>query len=126
MKKKLFALIATLGVAFAVLVPAGAMAYDPYSEICKTNGAGGSAACTTPKGNPVVSTINKVSTVITIIAVPAAVIILAIAGIMFITSGGDSGKVAAARRTVIYTAVGLAVIIFARVIIGFVITNVYK
>jgi hypothetical protein len=131
MKKKLLALVAALGVTAALLAPATALAIEPFQDACKAPGAAAavanSAACTTQTGgNPVVDTMNKIGSLLLIIAAPAAVIIITVAGIIMVASGGDSGKVATARRTIIYTAVGLVVLIFARVIIGFVITNVYK
>ncbi len=49
-----------------------------------------------------------------------AVIIIIIAGIMYTTSGGDSGKVAQAKDAILYAVVGLVVIILAFVITGFI------
>lgn len=53
-----------------------------------------------------------------------AVIIIIIAAIQYITSGGDSQKVAKAKDTIIYALVGLVVAILAFVIVNFVLDAV--
>lgn len=50
-----------------------------------------------------------------------AVIVIIIAGIQFMLSGGDPGKAAAARNTIIYALIGLVVCILATSIVTFVI-----
>jgi hypothetical protein len=50
-----------------------------------------------------------------------SVLVITIAGIQFMTSGGEPQKVANAKNTIIYALVGLAVAIFAAVIVNFVI-----
>lgn len=47
------------------------------------------------------------------LSIPVAAIMFVIAGVMFVTSAGDPEKVRTARKVMIYTAVGLAVIILA-------------
>lgn len=53
-----------------------------------------------------------------------AVIVIIIAAIKFITSQGEPQKVANARNTIIYAAIGLVVSILAHVIVNFVIEAV--
>ncbi len=53
----------------------------------------------------------------------AAVIVIIIAGIMYATSEGDSGKTAKAKNMILYAVVGLVVIILAFVITGFIMGN---
>ncbi len=50
-----------------------------------------------------------------------AVIVIIIAGIMYVTSTGDSGKVAKAKNLLTYSIVGLVVVLLAFVITNFVI-----
>lgn len=52
-----------------------------------------------------------------------AVIVIIIAGIMYTTSSGDSGKITAAKNTIIYAAVGLVVAILAGAIVSLVATQ---
>ena len=44
---------------------------------------------------------------------PIAGVMFVVAGVMFVTSAGDPERVRTARRVMIYTAVGLAVILVA-------------
>jgi hypothetical protein len=45
-------------------------------------------------------------------------------GFLYVTSAGDAGKVKKAKDTLLYAAVGLVVIVVARVIVIFVINKV--
>lgn len=49
----------------------------------------------------------------------AAVIFIVIAGIRLIVSGGSDTQKDAAKKTILYVVIGLLVILFARVIVGF-------
>jgi len=51
----------------------------------------------------------------------AAVVVIIIAGIFYITSAGDAGKVTRAKNTILYSIVGLIVVLVAFVITNFVI-----
>jgi hypothetical protein len=53
-----------------------------------------------------------------------AVFMIIIAGLTIATSGGDSSKIGKARDSIIYASVGLAVIVFARILVQFVIERV--
>jgi type IV secretory pathway VirB2 component (pilin)/nitrogen fixation-related uncharacterized protein len=50
-----------------------------------------------------------------------AVIMIIIAGIKFVTSGGDSGKVASARSSLLYAVVGLVIVAVSQVVVIYVI-----
>lgn len=129
MRKKLLLIAAALLVGVVFLLPASAEAINLFGDACSQSGSDESAACSgtgTAGSNPIVNTLNKVTVLVSVIAGAAAVILLVIAGFMFVTSGGDTSKVESAKKTVIYTVVGLFVIVLARLIIGFVISNVYK
>lgn len=58
------------------------------------------------------------------IAGAIAVIVLIIAGINYITSGGDANKLTTAKNTIVYTVVGLLFIITAFAITNFMIARV--
>lgn len=49
-----------------------------------------------------------------------AIIIIIIAGFMYVTSTGDAAKVAKAKNAILYAIIGLIIIIFAYVITGFI------
>lgn len=123
MRLKVF--VASLAVLVGVLVAAQtATAADVFSGACGA-GSSGSAVCgKQSSSNPLTGpngTLRKVTRLIAAIAGVAAVIMILIGGIMYITSGGDAGKVSSAKNTIIYAAVGLVVIATAQAITTFVI-----
>ena len=61
--------------------------------------------------------------ILSIIAGVAAIIMVIMAGFKYITSGGDSGKVANAKNTLIYALVGAAVAVLAQFLVHFVINK---
>jgi len=69
--------------------------------------------------NVIKNIINILSIVIGIIAV----IMIIINGLRFITSGGDSQKVASARNGIIYALVGLLFVALAQIIVKFVLST---
>src|SRR5690348_11943193 len=50
----------------------------------------------------------------------AAVIMIVIAGLKYVTSGGDSGSISSAKNTLVYAIVGLIIVLLAQVIVQFV------
>ena len=68
--------------------------------------------------------INRViSSIINILSITvgiAAVIMIIVSGFKYITSGGDSSRIAGAKTTLIYALVGLAVAALAQVLVNFV------
>ncbi len=52
-----------------------------------------------------------------------AVFMIIIAGLTIATSAGDSSKISKARDSIIYASIGLAVIVFARILVQFVISR---
>ncbi|HUC88236.1 MAG TPA: hypothetical protein VMR95_03760 [Candidatus Binatia bacterium] len=53
-----------------------------------------------------------------------ALIIIIIAAIQFVTSGGDPQETAKARNTLLYAAIGLIVAVSAEVLVTFVLNNI--
>ncbi|MCX6727402.1 MAG: pilin [Candidatus Saccharibacteria bacterium] len=49
-----------------------------------------------------------------------AVVMIIVGGIKYITSGGDSGNVTAAKNTILYAVIGLVVVALAQIIVKFV------
>jgi magnesium-transporting ATPase (P-type) len=74
---------------------------------------------TNKETNPVVGTINKVANIIAYLAAAIAIIMVMYGGFLFMISDGSSDKVSKGRQTILYAAVGLAVIIAARLLINF-------
>lgn len=65
----------------------------------------------------------RVTNIIALLAGLTAVIVIIIAGLQFVFAGGDAQKVSTARSAIIFAIVGLIVIVAARAIIAFVITE---
>ena len=85
----------------------------------------GTTGCSDAKGSPSVqSTITLVINVLSFVVGFAAVIMIIIGGFRFITAGGDSGKVASAKDSVLYSIVGLVVVVLAQTIVKFVLNKV--
>jgi hypothetical protein len=107
------------------LAPQSAAAVEFFGGLCEGAGSG-TAACS--GGNEEISGTNgiilRATELVSIIAGIAAVIIIMIAGIMFITAAGDSNKISTAKKTIVYAVVGLVVIVLARTIVTFVIGNI--
>ncbi len=68
--------------------------------------------------------VSDVTTLISVVAGIAAVIMLIYGGFTYITSGGDSNKIQDAKKIITWSIVGLLVIVLARSIIVFVINRV--
>jgi cytochrome bd-type quinol oxidase subunit 2 len=118
--KKLTVIFALFG--FLVLLPSSAVSAQS-SLACE--GLTGIEDCTVPSETEpsVKSTLETMLDLLSMVAGIIAVIMIIVAGTKFITSQGDSGKVASARSSIIYALVGLIIVILAQTIIYFVIDN---
>ena len=121
-------LLIAFGLIGFFLVPAlpAAAQTDPFGQACDsttsgppvqgpglpaggnagTNAVSGSAACTNPSrggANPLLGpngTLTKVTKFVSYIAGICAIIIIIVGGFMYVTSGGDSGKISNAKDAV--------------------------
>jgi hypothetical protein len=105
------------------VVAASPVAADAVSDACSGIGlAGGS--CKSDEG---AKGINKLLTavlqILTVVAGVAAVIMIILAGFRYITSGGDTAKVVAAKSSLVYAIVGLFVVALAQIIVHFVLAK---
>jgi hypothetical protein len=131
MKYVMLSMFSLFGVLF-LLQPVNAEPepFDPFAGSCEVDGTGDAAICNERvDGNtdPLAGengAINQIANIIAIFAGVVAVIIIIIAGITMILSGGDSTKVQNSRNAIIYAAVGLVVIVLARGIVALVINLV--
>lgn len=136
MNKLLVALAALITGLFVIAPITGAFDILPGDSVCQeaqTNSGAksqpsavcqdknnGSSYAVSGKG----SLILTVTRLIAIAAGIAAVIMIIVSGFQFIFSGGESEKAASARKTLLYAVVGLVIIVFAEVIIEFVVSHV--
>ena len=120
------AIVLVLG--FTPLVSISASTGNLFNGAC-TGAGNASAVCQDDNSptNPLIGpngVLLKVSAIIALIAGVAAVIVILISGLGFITSGGDPAKAQKARGALIGALVGLVIIVLAESIIGFVLSKV--
>lgn len=78
-------------------------------------------------GNPLLGpdgVLTKAVNIIALVVGVTAVFVIIIAGLRFITSGGDSAKASSARQAVIYALVGLVVAVLSKTIVTFVLDKI--
>jgi len=124
--KKILALCVLAGVLMVPVFVGPLASADPtgaaISSVCDsiTNGTG----CTASGASPVTSIIRLVLITLSVLIGFVAVIMVIVNGFRFVTSGGDAGKVKAARSGIIYALIGLAVAALAQVMVHFVLHQV--
>lgn len=115
-----------LGGTTAISLPIYA-AFDPNADICRSTPQ--ATVCqdsANNTGNPIAGKdgiITKAVQVIALLTGIAAVIAIIIGGLRFVLSGGDSEKVATAKSTILYAAIGLVIAALAQVIVVFVLSR---
>ena len=62
--------------------------------------------------------INKVIDLLKAIAIPVATIMIIISGIQYLTSAGNEERASRARKTLLYTVIGFAIIMSVDFIVG--------
>lgn len=87
-------------------------------DLSQTNCTGNTAtSSSTTKINDLVKTVINVFSIIVGIV---SVIMIIVAGLRYITSGGESSNVSGAKNTIIYAIVGLVIVALAQFIVQFV------
>ena len=85
----------------------------------------GASYCTNlPQGAASSSNLQHLLQIVIATLAAAAVLIIVIAGLNFVTAGGDSAKVAKARGTIVYALIGLVIAIGAEAIVTFVLGKI--
>ncbi len=132
MKNKISLILTFFTIVFGggFLFPVNATAVDVLSpacnnpnaverpKICDDNQSGASDS-----DNPIVGPngiVTKAVQILTIVMGIAAVIVIIISGIKFVTSGGNSENIDKAKKGLTYAVVGLLIAIFAQAIVSFV------
>jgi hypothetical protein len=115
----LAALAVSCGLVFAVAAPVSAQ--TAKDAVCDGINIGGGQC--NDNGGGLEKVITLVIKIISIVAGVAAVIMIVLAGLRYITSGGDSSKVAGAKTAIIYAIVGLVIVILSQVIVRYVVSS---
>ncbi|MCL2280842.1 pilin [Candidatus Saccharibacteria bacterium] len=115
-------MIAVLGLALMPVLPARAANCDSVSGtslaacsacIAEEGATWEDGKCVRKSGGDITSIIHTVINAMLFIVGILAVIMIVFAGIRYVTSAGDKGKVDAAKNTIIYSVVGLIVSVIA-------------
>lgn len=130
MKRLITSLLMLLTLTFSVgMFTQPALAWSPFGGVDCGGNRTNSAVCSDAKGkdDPISGAnglILKITNIVAVIAGVAAVVIIILAGLRFIQSGGSSEDIAGARRSIIYASVGLVVIVLARALIGLILSTI--
>lgn len=76
-----------------------------------------------PRNEPTGDTFSSIMSVVFGILGVICVLVIALAGLQYVLSGGDPQKTAKAKNTILYAVIGLAVAIVAGSIVNFVFNN---
>lgn len=108
--------------AFGFLLPVNVLAQTPKDDACKglelTGGTCDGSADTDVNG-----ILSTVINIFSLIVGVTAVIMIIVAGLRYVTSGGDAANTKAARDTILYAVIGLVIVALAQVIVRFVLTR---
>jgi hypothetical protein len=118
--------------------PAPTQAFDIFNGVnCNSGQNSESAACSSKvkkdpnTGEPINPLTGQdglllnITNIVAYIAGAAAIILIVVSGIRFMTAGGDSAKVTAARQTLTGALIGIAVIVLARTLIIYVVKTLH-
>lgn len=130
-KRVIISLIAALGLAVPMFAPAVASAAEIDSNLsCGANldfsNAGGDCETNNPDGDAssrVQKIVTNIINIVSLVVGVAAVIMIMVGGLRYITSNGDSGQVGNAKNTILYAVVGLIVVALAQIIVRFVVNK---
>ena len=114
--------LSTLAVAWCVQA-GSAGATDLFNQVCTGSGSQ-SSACNKTNDDIVSRTVGKVTNLVTYISGIVAVIMIMVGGFLYLTANGDASKVADAKNTIVFTLIGVTVVVLSRFIILFVLNRV--
>ncbi len=104
------------------LLPASAFAAtDP--NVCQgIQDASGTTSCSSD-GSSITGLVRTVITILSLVVGFAAVIMIIVGGLKYVTSNGDTSNTASAKNTIIYAVVGLVIAALAQFLVQFVINK---
>jgi type IV secretory pathway VirB2 component (pilin) len=95
--------------------------------VCDAIGSGTDCVETDDQGGTKVdSVIKTIVKLLGFVAGMLAVIMIIVSGIKYVTSGGDSNKIASAKNTLVYAIVGIIIVALSQVIVRFVLGQTAK
>ena len=131
---KIKLLLSSLVIAFSMLVAplalvgvAAAVDYNPGGAAC--NGANGepvvdgSGCPESDSENSLPTIVGKVINIFSWVVGAVSVIMIIYGGFKYITSGGDTNGVTAAKNTILYALIGLVIVALSQIIVNFVLNK---
>ena len=116
--------LASLGVLVAVfgltLYARPVLAANTTAQQAACEAINGTAGCTTNGSGDLTKVIGLIINIMSVVIGAIAVIMIIVAGYKYISSGGESGKVTAAKNTLIYAIIGLVIVALAQFMVRFV------
>lgn len=124
-KRTLLIIIASFGFAltFTAITPQQLIAQTPKDAACEGVRLTGGSCGGNAEGQ-VSGILATVIDIFSLIVGVAAVIMIVVGGLRYITSGGDANSTKGAKDTIIYAIIGLVIVALAQVIVRFVLSNV--
>jgi hypothetical protein len=129
---KILLLIAVFSALLFASLPSKASAFDIYNTRqqgvdCSKDQNKESAVCVSKTDKDPLTGTNgllvRITYIVSFVAGAAAVIVIIVGSIKYITSGGDSNRVNSARNTILYALVGLVIIILAPTLIVYLVSK---
>lgn len=128
MRKLILAFVSSL---VLLAVPVTVSAYRPFDTACSSGNTADSAVCAGQDKETVNDPITgptgliiKAAQIVSLATGVAAVLVIIIAGIRFMTASGDPSSINQAKNTILYAVIGLIVAILAQAIIAFVVNRI--
>lgn len=124
MKKLFLALVASLTISFGFggLALAQSPTQSAKAEVCSGISGQTGGSCD-QSGADINNIVKVILQILSWIAGIAAVIMIVIGGLRYITSGGDSSSIASAKGTLIYALVGVVIVALSQAIVFFILGN---
>ena len=127
-KLKNFILVLAASVTFAspalAVVPVSAqISEESKTATCEGLGSAGSSCNQSGANNTVTDIISTAINILSLVVGVAAVIMIIIGGFKYVTSNGDSNALSSAKKTIIYTLVGLVIAAMAQGLVRFVLNR---
>jgi len=129
LKKIALATLATFALVFGVaMVPALSASAQSNIEtgICGGVTATGAEDCKDADGTGLQGLVKNILNILSWVIGVVSVIMIIIGGFRYIISSGDSGQITSAKNTILYAIVGLVIVLFAQLIVRFVIGSATK
>lgn len=131
MNKLLKRIITTMGAMFLIMAPqagliagsAHAATVDIQKSVCDGSQFQNDATCEETEGSSFYDLMKKIIDIFSIVVGSISVIMIIVGGFRYVISNGDTNGVSGAKNTILYAIVGLVIVLFAQVIVNFVLVN---